>query len=53
MQAGQIAGKRQPDGYTPQIRRTLVIGDELWVLSETGMQAASLSTLDPIASVTF
>ena len=52
-QAGQIAGKRQPDGYTPQIRRTLVIGDELWVLSETGMQASSLSTLDPIASVTF
>jgi hypothetical protein len=52
-QAGQITGKLQVDGYKPQIRRTLVIGDELWTVSDAGLEASSLSTLEPVGSVSF
>ncbi|GLZ01507.1 beta-propeller domain-containing protein [Actinoplanes sp. NBRC 103695] len=45
--AGEIAKGGQPDA----IRRSLVIGDELWTLSHGGLQASRLSTLAPIAFV--
>ncbi|GAA0563108.1 hypothetical protein GCM10010172_53050 [Paractinoplanes ferrugineus] len=38
------------DGY---VRRSLVIGDNLWTLGDGGLTVASLSTLDTLATVRF
>ena len=38
---------------TPRVVRTLVAGDELWTVSDRDMRAFRLSTLDPVATVTF
>jgi uncharacterized secreted protein with C-terminal beta-propeller domain len=35
----------------PEILRSLVIGSELWTLSESGLQASNVSTLDKVAWV--
>jgi len=37
------------DLYTPGIRRTLVVGDVLWTVSDSGLQANSLSTMDKLS----
>jgi uncharacterized secreted protein with C-terminal beta-propeller domain len=42
-----------PVGVNDQVRRNLVIGSELWTVTETGLQAAELSTLDRVASIRF
>jgi hypothetical protein len=41
------------DGYNERIQRTLVIGDQLWTMSPTGLQANDLATLDRTAVVAF
>ena len=46
---GEISQPRHTEGYQPMIQRTLVIGDVLWTVSDLGLQASSLSTLDSLA----
>jgi hypothetical protein len=41
------------NGYTPPITRSIVIGDELYTLSDQGIMASSLDTLAPIAFAQF
>jgi len=41
------------DGYNERIQRTLVIGDQLWTMSPTGLQANDLTTLDRTTTVDF
>ncbi len=41
------------DGYSERIQRTLVIGDQLWTMSPTGLQANDLATLERITAVAF
>ncbi len=41
------------DGYSERIQRTLVIGDQLWTMSPTGLQANDLATLDRTTAVAF
>jgi uncharacterized secreted protein with C-terminal beta-propeller domain len=48
---GEITQPRHTEGYQPTIQRTLVIGDVLWTLSELGLQASSLSTMESLAFV--
>ncbi|GLZ01506.1 beta-propeller domain-containing protein [Actinoplanes sp. NBRC 103695] len=38
---------------TPRVVRTLVVGDELWTVSDRDVRAFRLSTLDPVATVTY
>lgn len=38
---------------TPRVVRALVIGDELWTISDRDLRAFRLSTLEPAATVTF
>jgi uncharacterized secreted protein with C-terminal beta-propeller domain len=38
-------------GYGPGIRRSLVIGSTLWTVSDAGLQASDLSTLDQVGWV--
>ncbi|MEV6488232.1 beta-propeller domain-containing protein [Actinoplanes sp. NPDC051633] len=52
-QAGKLTAPLEAEGYSPQIRRTLVIGNELWALTETGLQASALSNLEPVATLKF
>jgi hypothetical protein len=40
-------------GHSAQIRRSLVIGDVLWTVSATGLQANHLSTLETLAWIPF
>ena len=35
--------------HMPGIRRSLVIGDVLWTVSDSGLQANSLSTMDKLS----
>ena len=61
MTDGALALRVGADGLTPAgritqpdpIRRSLVIGGDLWTLSDTGLQASELSTLDRVAWVPF
>jgi hypothetical protein len=39
------------DGYSERIQRSLVVGDQLWTMSPTGLQANELATLDRTATV--
>jgi uncharacterized secreted protein with C-terminal beta-propeller domain len=39
------------EGYGPGIRRSLVVGDTLWTVSDAGLQASDLSTLDQVGWV--
>jgi uncharacterized secreted protein with C-terminal beta-propeller domain len=39
--------------YPTQIRRSLVIEDTLWTVSDQGLQATALSTLEPAAWIAF
>ncbi|MET8150036.1 beta-propeller domain-containing protein [Actinoplanes sp. NPDC049668] len=39
----------QNAAYPPMIQRSLVVGDVLWTLSESGMQASNLSTMDRLS----
>ncbi|MFN2562824.1 MAG: beta-propeller domain-containing protein, partial [Jatrophihabitans sp.] len=41
------------DGYDSGITRTLVIGDDIWTMSSSGMQVSDLTTLDRRAWVLF
>ena len=41
------------DGYNERIQRTMVIGDQLWTMSPTGLQANDLTTLDRTTGVPF
>ncbi len=41
------------NGYTPPITRSIVIGDELYTLSDEGILASSLDKLAPIAFAAF
>jgi uncharacterized secreted protein with C-terminal beta-propeller domain len=48
---GEITPPRNTEGYPATIQRTVVIGDVLWTVSELGLQASSLSTLESLAFV--
>jgi hypothetical protein len=37
--------QEQPYGYAPGIRRSLVIGDTLWTVSESGLMATDMNSL--------
>jgi len=43
----EVGAIAQPlvDGAAPTVRRTLVVGDALWTLSDYGLQASDLSTM--------
>jgi uncharacterized secreted protein with C-terminal beta-propeller domain len=47
----RVPATRLRPGTTHQIRRSLVIGDVLWTLSDVGLQAVDSSTLDDLAWV--
>jgi uncharacterized secreted protein with C-terminal beta-propeller domain len=49
VQPADATGERR--GWTPGIRRSLVIGDVLWTVSEYGLQASRLTTLEQIGWV--
>jgi uncharacterized secreted protein with C-terminal beta-propeller domain len=44
----RIAMIQQPGNKRPDIERSFVVGDVLWTLSEQGLQASNLSTLDRV-----
>ena len=43
----------ESDGYAPAITRAIVIGDELYTLSDEGILASTLDALQPIAFAAF
>jgi len=47
--------RTEQDGYEyyPQIRRSLVVGDTLWTVSDAGLLATSLSTLNDLEWIPF
>ena len=45
---GEVIQPLLREGYNPTIRRSLVVGDVLWTLSESGLQASELSTMEPL-----
>jgi uncharacterized secreted protein with C-terminal beta-propeller domain len=47
----QVGAIAQPpvSGAVPTVRRTLVVGDVLWTLSDYGLQASDLSTMDRLS----
>ncbi|GAB1688466.1 beta-propeller domain-containing protein [Krasilnikovia sp. M28-CT-15] len=48
-EVGRIAQPRVVDAVAPAVRRTLVVGDVLWTVSDSGLQASGLSTMDRLA----
>lgn len=51
---GTIAHPVTPaNPYGGQIRRSLIVGNELWTLSEAGLKANDMATLTPLAWVPF
>ncbi|GAB1643936.1 beta-propeller domain-containing protein [Krasilnikovia sp. MM14-A1259] len=48
-EVGAITQPRVADGTAPTVRRTLVVGDVLWTMSDSGLQASNLSTMDRLA----
>jgi len=46
-----VGSIKQPkvEGAAPTVRRTLVVGDVLWTMSDYGLQASDLSTMDRMA----
>ncbi|RZU51072.1 putative secreted protein with C-terminal beta-propeller domain [Krasilnikovia cinnamomea] len=48
-EVGKIAQPQVVDGMAPTVRRTLVVGDVLWTVSDFGLQASNLSTMDRLA----
>ena len=47
----EVGAIAQPlvSGAPPTVRRTLVVGDVLWTLSDYGLQASNLSTMDRLS----
>jgi uncharacterized secreted protein with C-terminal beta-propeller domain len=47
----RVGAVAQPavDGAPPTVRRSLVVGDVLWTLSDAGLQASGLATLDRLS----
>jgi hypothetical protein len=47
----EVGAIAQPlvSGAAPTVRRTLVVGDVLWTLSDYGLQASDLSTMDTLS----
>ena len=50
-EVGEIRQPRQAEGYEPNIRRSIVVGDVLWTLSDFGLQASRLSTMERLAVI--
>jgi hypothetical protein len=49
----QQIGRLAADRFQSPVRRSLVIGDQLWTVAEEGLLASDLSTLDQVGWVSF